>query len=158
MARKAQIGDIFQDYARRGVFRAFDRQAEGCGVYRFVWHRDQMFECRWNEGRQSLRIACVLPAVPAASPMYRDFRRWLRARQAVALPAHRRCDSSKVALRPYNCGGNIALTLRVLDADVTYAVHALVALVNEIYQDFLSSGLYLDWQIDTFDLDPDHPW
>jgi hypothetical protein len=51
----------------------------------------------------------------------------------------------------------VALTLAVLDGDVEYAVKKLVSLVNEIYLDFLSSGLYFEWLVDTFELDPDHP-
>ena len=39
-----------------------------------------------------------------------------------------------------------------------YAANKLVSLVNEIYLDFLSSGLYFEWLIETFDLDPDNPY
>ena len=46
----------------------------------------------------------------------------------------------------------------ILDGDTEYAVRRLVAVVNEIYLDFLSSGLYFDWLVETFDLDPDHPY
>ena len=63
-----------------------------------------------------------------------------------------------MALKTYNRGGDVALTMTVLDADVDYAVNKLVALVNEIYLDFLSSGLYFDWLVETFELDPDHPY
>ena len=52
----------------------------------------------------------------------------------------------------------MALTLHMLDGDVDYGVRKLVALVNEIYLDFLSSGLYFDWLVETFDLDPDKPY
>jgi len=37
-------------------------------------------------------------------------------------------------------------------------VKKLVNLVNEIYQDFLSSGLYFEWMVETFELDPDNPY
>ena len=61
-------------------------------------------------------------------------------------------------MRTYNRGGDVALTLRSLDGDVEYLVTRLVALVNEIYLDFLSSGLYFEWLVETFELDPDHPY
>ena len=155
-----QVGDILEDYARRGVFRAFSRQEGrgGKGAYRLLWHRDQLFELAYDPGRQTLRLACALPAVPARSSMYREFRAWLKTRQDPALPEHRCCDPDKVALRPYNRGGEVALTMSILDGDTDYAVRKLVAVVNEIYLEFLSSGLYFDWLVETFDLDPDHPF
>lgn len=160
MAGAVAVGDTLQTYAQRGVFRGFSRQGERSsrGDYRLLWHRDQVFELGFDSTRQSLRIACVLPNVPAQSSMYREFRQWLRERQAEALPDHRRCDPQKVALRTYNRGGDIALTLKILDGDVEYGVRKLVALVNEVYLEFLSSGLYYDWLIETFELDPDNPF
>ncbi len=150
----ADVGDILEGYARRGVFRAFSRE-DRRGRYRLLWHRDQVFDLRFDRRRQRLRIACLLPEVPAASPMYRDLKAWLRARRDEALPEHRRCNPDKVALSTYNRGGEVALTLAVLDGDVAYGVRKLVSLVNELYLDFLSSGLYYDWSVETFGLDPD---
>lgn len=163
MGSARRVGDLLEDYARRGVFRAFSRHDGGKGgarsaQYRLRWHRDQVFQWVWSEPRQTLRIGCVLPAVAAKSSMYREFRAWLVARQDAALPAHRRCDPAKIALKTYNRGGEVALTAHVLDGDVDYAVTKLVALVNEIYLDFLASGLYFEWLIETFDLDPDKPY
>ncbi|MDH4039736.1 MAG: hypothetical protein OEV88_03695 [Gammaproteobacteria bacterium] len=160
MGSAARVGDLLEHYAGRGVFRAFSRQSQrpGGAEFRLRWHRDQVFQWVWSESKQTLRIGCVLPAVPSNSPMYREFRAWLAARQDDTLPAHRRCDRGKVALKTYNRGGDVALTMTVLDADVDYAVNKLVALVNEIYLDFLSSGLYFDWLVETFELDPDHPY
>jgi hypothetical protein len=160
MGSAKRVGDLLEQYAARGAFSGFSRHEHpgGNAEYRLWWHRRQCFLWQWNEARQTLRIACVLPSVPAGSPMYRDFRSWLQARQAPELPAHRRCDPDRVALKTYNRAGDIALTMQVLDGDVDYAVTRLVHLVNEIYQDFLSSGLYFEWLVETFDLDPDNPY
>jgi hypothetical protein len=160
MSTAQQVGDLLEHYAGRGVFRGFGRQVQRgrSAEFRLRWHRDQVFQWVWNESKQTLRIGCVLPAVPANSPMYRQFMAWLAARQDPALPAHRRCDRGKVALRTYNRGGDVALTMTVLDGDIDYAVTKLVSLVNEIYLDFLSSGLYFDWLVETFELDPDHAY
>jgi hypothetical protein len=160
MGAAEQVGDLLEYYAARGIFSGFSRQQRGRGGARFLlrWHRDQLFEWVWNEAKQTLRISCVLPSVPADSAMYRALKAWLAARQDEALPDHRRCDRNKVALKTYNRGGDVALTLHVLDGDVEYAVKKLVNLVNEIYQDFLSSGLYFDWMVETFELDPDNPY
>lgn len=151
-----QVGDRLQEYAEKGVFRGFSRDPRA-GHYRTLWHRDQLFEWRWNAAKQSLRIVCVVPEVGPRTDMYRQLRGWLQARQVESLPPHRRCDPQRVAMRPYNRDGSVALTLRSLDGDVDYLVRKMVSLVNELYLDFLASGLYLDWQIETFGLDPDNP-
>lgn len=155
----ALVGEILQGYAEKGVFRGFSRQAmtPARADFRLLWHRDQVFDLRYEPRRDTLRFACVLPSLPAGSAMYRDFRAWLKARRHEDLPAHRRCDPERVQLRPYNRDGNVALTLRSLDGDMDYAVRTLVGLVHEIYLGFLSSGLYFDWLIETFELDPDNP-
>ena len=160
MGAANRVGDLLEEYAGRGVFSGFSRHEGrgGSAEFRLRWHRDQLFQWVWSEARQTLRISCVLPAVPAKSGMYRELKTWLRARQDDALPDHRRCDRNKLTLKTYNRGGDVALTLHVLDGDVDYAVPKLVALVNEIYLDFLSSGLYFDWLLETFDLDPDNPY
>jgi len=160
MSEAELIGDVLEEYAAKGVFRGFSRQGQRGRLAEFhlLWHRDQLFHWTWDESRQALRISCVLPAVPARSAMYAEFKAWLRARQDDTLPVHRRCDRDKVALKTYNRDGNVALTLHVLDSDLAYGVRKLVGLVNEIYLEFLSSGLYFDWVVETFELDPDHPY
>ncbi len=155
-----QVGNILEEYAERGVLRGFSRQQTraGNGSFRLLWHRDQLFQLAYDHNKQTLRLACILSAVPPKSAMDREFRTWLKTRQDQTLPDHRRCDSRKVSLRVYNRGGDISLTMGILDGDVEYAVRKLVALVNEVYLDFLSSGLYFDWLVETFDLDPDNPY
>jgi len=160
MSEVSLIGDILEEYAARGVFQGFSRQETGRkrGLYRVQWHRRQLFEFTYDGAKNTLRISCVLPQVPAKSAMYKEFKLWLKTRQDESLPDHRRCDAQKVQLKTYNRGGDIALTLQMLDDDLEYGVRKLVSLVNEIYLDFLSSGLYFDWLIETFDLDPDNPY
>jgi len=160
MAAAAAVGDLLEYYAGRGVFSGFSRQGErgGKAEFRLRWHRGHVFQWVWNEPKQTLRIGCVLPAVPADTAMYDECRIWLAERQNDALPDHRRCDRHKVSLKTYNRGGDVALTMGVLDGDLDYAVNKLVSLVNEIYLDFLSSGLYFEWLVETFELDPDNPY
>lgn len=155
-----QVGDILESYARRGMFQTFSRRQQGSKHARFVarWHRDHCFEWIYDGARQRLRIACVLPSVAPNSSMHRDFKRWLKARQDDSLPDHRRCDKSKMQLKCVNRGGELSLTATLLDGDVDYGVRKLVALVNEIYLDFLSNGLYFEWMLETFNLDPDNPY
>ena len=67
MGAAIRVGDLLEEFAARGVFGGFSRQdSRGAnGKFRLRWHRDHVFEWVWNEARQTLRIACVLPAVPA---------------------------------------------------------------------------------------------
>lgn len=51
----------------------------------------------------------------------------------------------------------MAFTLSSLDGDTDYALRRLIFLVHEIYPEFLPSGLYQEWLIETFNLDPDNP-
>ncbi len=156
----AHVGDILEEYARRGVFSAFSRQHQARKQARFLvqWHRKQLFEWVYDATQRRLRIVCVLPAVTPNSPMHREFKTWLKTRQDDALPDHRRCDKQKMLLKSVNRSGVISLSATLLNGDVDYGVRKMVALVNEIYLDFLSSGLYFEWLLETFDLDPDNPY
>lgn len=163
MSDAALVGDILRDYALRGVFRGFSaasgrRVTAARAEYQTRWHRDQVFCWQFDGARASLRVPCVLPQVPVGSAMYRDFKCWLRERQSPSLPEHRRYDANRLRLKTYNRRGEIALTAHILDGDTEHAVRKLVDLVNEIYLSFLSSGLYYEWLLDTFDLDPDRPY
>jgi len=82
MKEAQRAGDLLQEYAERGVFRSFSRYG-GRGrsaEFHLLWHRDQLFQWVWDGVKQTLRVSCVLPAVPAKSSMYRDFKAWLKAR------------------------------------------------------------------------------
>ncbi len=153
------IGDSLEEYAAKGVFRGFSRGAVSGGkaAFRIVWHYDQVFDLSYDHGKAALRFRTVLPALPATSPMYRDLKRFLKARCDSALPAHRRIDQARANVKLYNRAGNVALTLKMLDGDSEYGVRKLIHLVHEIYLDFLSDGRYFDWLVETFELNPDNP-
>ncbi len=53
----------------------------------------------------------VLPEVPAASPMYREFKQFVESRHSTNLPDHRRIDPKKAVAKPSNRSGKVALTL-----------------------------------------------
>lgn len=153
------VAKALEHYAERGVFRAFSH-APGQGgkaVFKMMWHRDRIFECVFDSKKKTIRFPVALPNLPASSSMYKDFKQYLRARQSDTLPEHRRIDLAKAELKPYNRGGNVAVTLKVLDEDYKYGVRKIVHLLNEIYMDFLSDGRYYEYMVETFDLDPDHP-
>ena len=153
------VSRTLEDYAARGVFRGFSRGPvnRGKAAFKIMWHRDCLFEFVFDSNKNTMRFPLVLPNVPPDSPMYKAFKEFLRSRQAKDLPEHRRIDKAKAEVRSYNRGGNISLTLKVKDDDVEYGARKIIHLVNEIYLAFLQDGLYYDYMIETFDLDPDQP-
>lgn len=151
------VTERLQAYATRGVFRGFSRVEVkgGKAVFKILWHRDRLFELTFDTAKDTLRFAVVLPNVPNDSEMYAAFKAFLKSRQSDSMPPHRRIDPEKAEVRPYNRGGDIALTLKIKDGDYDYAVQRFVLLVHEVYLDFLCDGRYRDYMIDNLGLDPD---
>ncbi|MFN3164846.1 MAG: hypothetical protein ACE37N_15550 [Pseudohongiellaceae bacterium] len=73
-------------------------------------------ERREKKPAHHLRVAAGAPSLPCTEDAVGG------KAPGAALPDHRRCDAQRVALRPYNRGGSVALTLRSLDGDVEYLV------------------------------------
>ncbi len=153
------VAGTLEEYAARGVFRGFSRGPvnNGKATFKIVWHRDCLFEFVFDSKRNTMRFPLVLPDVPPDSSMYKEFKAFLKSRQADDLPEHRRIDKAKAEIRPYNRGGNISLTLKLKDDDVEYGARKIIHLVNEIFLAFLQDGLYYEYMLETFDLDPDQP-
>jgi len=151
------VGSTLEEYAERGVFRGFSRGGAKNGKehYKMMWHRDTMFELILDAEKQTLRMPVVLPSVPDDTDMYPNFKVFIKARQAETLPDHRRIDPARATVRPYNRGGDVSLTLKVLDGDFEYGTRKLINLVHEVYLDFLYDGLNYEYLVETFDLDPD---
>jgi len=153
----AAVTGRLKQYAERGVFRGFspvqDRSEKT--TYRILWHRDRVFDLVLDPKKATLRFSCVLPGVPPDSAMYKEFKAFVRSRQAEDIPEHRRIDKARAEVRPYNRTGDIALTLRVKDGDYDYGAQKLVHLVHEVYLGFLCDGRYRDYMIAHLGLDPD---
>jgi hypothetical protein len=153
----ALVGEILEDYARRGVFRGFSRgpAAKRKAAYKLLWHRDRLFDLILDETRRTLRFPLVLPDVPP--DMYRELRRFVEARQTDEYPAHRRIDPARARIRCSNRAGQVAIAIETLDGDYAYAVRKLIHLVHEIYLAFLIDGPYFEYMVEAFGLDPDNP-
>lgn len=151
------VADTLESYAKRGVFRGFSRgSVNGSGAtFRMVWHHQRTFEFILDAQKKTMRFPLVLPGVPADSAMYRELKRFIKSRQSDELPEHRRIDRRRVQIQSFNRGGNVSLSLRVLDGDVEYGTRKLIHLVHEIFLTFLHDGNYYDYLVETFDLDPD---
>jgi hypothetical protein len=151
------VAGILENYANRGTFKGFSRGPVRAGTAKFkiLWHRDRFFDLILDTKKKTLRFPVVLPEVPAASPMYREFKQFVASRHSASLPAHRRIDPKKAVVKPSNRSGNVALTSAVKNSDYEYATRKLIHLVHEIYLVFLQEAHY-DYMIKAFNLDPDH--
>jgi hypothetical protein len=157
-ARIEAVAATLETYAQRGVFREFNPAGDvrqGQAVFRLLWHRDRVFEFVFDTRRNTMRFPLVLPNVPADSEMYRELKGFIKARHAAEFPDHRRIDSRKAHVVAYNRGGNVTLSLRVINGDDEYGARKLIHLVHEIFLTFLLDGRYYEYLVENFDLDPD---
>ncbi|MCH7729213.1 MAG: hypothetical protein IH991_22445, partial [Planctomycetes bacterium] len=118
------VAETLEGYANRGVFRGFSRGESKKGKVRFkmLWHRDRVFELHFDVKRSQLRFKRMLPNVPSDSPMYAEFKKFVKARQSEGLPEHRRIDKGKAEIKPYNRGEFVSLSLVVKDGDYEYGM------------------------------------
>jgi len=139
-----------EDYARRGVFRGFHAPParNGVAAFRMIWHRDRVFDLIVDTKRKTLRIPVVLPAVPSRSPLYKDFKEFVKSHHAASLPDHRRIERTKARVRCANRRSSVCLTMTVRDDDYQYALQRLIHLVHETFLLFLTSGPYRDYLVD----------
>lgn len=139
-ASTAVVDRTLRGYADRGVFRGFGRSATSTEreEFSFVWHGSRPLRLVCDESTLALRD--FLPNVPARSELYRALRAYLASRSDVALPAHRRLDPARTAVRLANRGGRVSLGLEVRDGDFDHATRALLMLAHDVW-------LYLhsDW-------------
>jgi hypothetical protein len=151
------VAETLERYAQRGVFRGFSRGPVGNGkaVFRILWHRDQTFDLLFDSQKKTMRFPVILPNVPARSSMSRELKEFIKARHSDEFPEHRRIDARKAQARTSHRGGNVSLTLKVMDGDCEYGARKLIHLAHEIFMTFLLDGKYFDYVVETFDLDPD---
>lgn len=153
-ARFDLVTQTLESYARRGVFRGFSHETGSNKViFRFLWHRDRLFELVFTPQKNTLRFTLLLPGVDAE--MYRNLQSFIKERFDAERPDHRRIAPDKLQIRPARRKGNVTLTAQVLDGDDEYGTRKLIHLVHEIFLTFLLDGRYYDYLVENFDLDPD---
>jgi hypothetical protein len=151
------VTGILEGYAAKAVFRGFSAHpgAKGQASYRMVWHHDRPFEMLLDAGRKTLEFPVVLPGVPARSPMYRELKAFLKARQSEEMPEHRRVNPAKARLALGNKRGTVSLTVTVKDGDFDYATRKIIHIVHEIFLIFLVDGPYFEYMVEHLGLDED---
>ena len=114
MEAAGRIGDVQEYYAGRGAFSGFSRRERAAASVPNSGALAPRAGCSggWNEAKQTLRISCVLPAVPAVQPCTGTSRPGWRAARTMpaAAPALR---PAKIA-SPITATGEVALTPQVL--------------------------------------------
>lgn len=150
------VQEILEDYARRGVFRAFSAGPERAGksTYRMVWYKNRTFELAVDRAKGEFRFVNLLPELPAGSPVYRGLKAFVKQRQAEDLPEHRRIDPARASVRLHNRQGNVSLIL-TSPGDLEYGARKVIHLAQEIFLSFLAEGINLEYAVETFELDPD---
>lgn len=157
-SRIETVTTALEGYAQRGVFRGFSPVSVSPSEkasFRLLWHYDQIFEFVFDPQKNTMRIPAALTNIPSDSEMYQELKEFIKARQSVELPEHRRIDKTKVRVSTANRRNNVTLTLKLKNGDDEYGVKKLIHLMHEIYLIFLMDGRYYQYLVDNFDLDPD---
>jgi hypothetical protein len=151
------VEQLLESYAQRGVFKGFSRipTRDGSCLFRFVWHRNEIFELLVDLKSGTLRFPVLLRAVTARSEMDRELKQFVASRHSEELPEHRRINADRAQATCRNNRGDVALTIKVLDGDYEYAARKSIHLVHEVFMTFLLDGRYYDYVVETFGLDPD---
>jgi hypothetical protein len=138
------ITSLMEDYAKRGVFRGFNKLPirRGVAAFQMIWHWDRRFEVIARPRTKTITIPVLLSAVPARSSLYRDFKAFVKSSQAESLAPHRRIDKRKVRV------GDVSLSMVVRDSDYGYALQRLIHLVHETYLIFLPCGPYHEYMVE----------
>lgn len=141
---------LMEGYAKRGVFRGFSKQQtrNGIAAFQMIWHRERVFDLIVDTKKKTIVIPVVLPAVPAGSPLYKDFKAFVESNHSATLPDHRRIEKTKARVRCANRRGSVSLTMAVRDSDYGYALQRLIHLVHETFLIFLTTGPYRDYMVE----------
>ncbi len=129
--------------------------AGGKAEFHFTWFRDVAFRVVFDEKRRTLTFVNMLPGIAARSEMDRALRAFVATYTSTAVPLHRRVEVRRVGVTVVNRGGAISLVFAFKTKDVAYAVRKAVHLVNDILQDYLNDGRYVQYNVDYFNLNPE---
>jgi len=153
----ALVGAALEHYAQRGSFRSFSttKRSVSKTEFAFSWFRDVTFRVVFDRSRRTLTFVDMLPGIPARSDMDRHLRAFVRVYTSTGVPEHRRVDPRRVAVSVVNRGGAESLVFAFRTKDIAYAVRKAVHLANDILQDFLNDGRYVQYNVDHFNLNPE---
>ncbi len=130
-----------QEYADRGVFRAYTERPARAGRYyfRFLWLARDPFILNYEPVSGSLTFTNVLPHVPARSALYADLKRFIESRTSSRLPAHRRIDPR--CARP-GCSSRRGTMLIHVVAKPRHHAYGVTKSINLVHELFLHLHTY----------------
>lgn len=139
-SRPASAGAVevrarLQEYAERGVFRGLAERPARRGRHEFTfrWLAPAPFTLRYDPVSGTLAFPDLLPNVPARSAVAGALRRFVRGRASADLPAHRRVDPERAAVRCFVRRAALSLEVVARENHHGYGVNRAVNLVHEIF-------------------------
>ena len=153
----ALVHAALEHYANRGSFRSFSSAllTPAKTEFTFSWFRDVTFRVVFDRARRTLTFVDILPGIAARSGMDRHLRVFVKMYTSTDVPEHRRVDPRRVAVSVVNRGGAESLVFLFRTKDTVYAVRKAVHLANDILQDYLNDGRYVQYNVDHFNLNPE---
>jgi hypothetical protein len=153
----ALVHAALEHYANRGSFRSFSAALLTAtkSEFTFSWFRDVTFRVVFDRSRRTLTFVGMLPGIPARSDMDRHLRAFVKTYTSTAVPEHRRVDPRRVRVTVVNRGGAESLVFAFRTKDTAFAVRKAVHLANDILQDYLNDGRYVQYNVDYFNLNPE---
>jgi hypothetical protein len=148
---------LLEHYATRGSFRSFSQvPSRGrTAQFQFLWFRDVTFRVTFDPATRTLTFVDCLPGIPARSEMDRRLRAFVVSRGQRSVPEHRRVDLKRVGVSVANRKGAISLAFVLKAQEIEYGTKKAVHLVHEILMDFLNDSLYIEYQIEHFNFNPE---
>lgn len=133
-AAESRVAHILQEYADRGVFGSFSgpRKSGSHIEYDFAWIMNANFRLIHNARKRSLRFHELLNDIEPRGDIEKVVRNWTKERFDPKLPAHRRLDKNKCALKCTRRGERLSIEINYKQGEEAYATKRLLNLVNEL--------------------------
>lgn len=155
----AIVRNVLQEYADRGIFRAFRevKRRRGQAEYEILCFpfTVEPFKLVYVDKPASLTFKRLLAEMPARSEMYRRFKSFMRERSSAELVPHRRIDADRAELKWSNRLGSINVSLRVKGSEHEYVARKAINLLTDIFLDLLAESPYYEYMSEHFDMPED---
>ncbi len=150
------VRKVLQDYADRGVFRAFTEvpSRNGKAEFKFLWFpiTQEPFTLSYSNRTCALTFERLLRGMPAKSEMYAKLKSFIQDRSSADLPEHRRINPERAEVRCFNRLGSVSVTLVIQGNETEYGVRKAVNLISDLFMDLLPESTYYEYMAEHFDI------
>lgn len=157
--RAAIVRGVLQEYADRGVFRAFRELEASNGRAEFEIlcfpFTERPFKLVYQDKPRTLVFKSLLADMPARSEMYRSFKSFMQERSAPELEEHRRIDPERAELKWSNRLGNVNVSLHVKGDQHEYATRKAINLLTDLFLDLLTESPYYEYMAEHYNMPED---